>query len=300
MKHPVLTTLFGISLAIGVFVFTFEKGPHAQPFLPIVHADGTKEFRLIDGGNDGQKGTPDDEVWVLRMPAGLWAKSLDEDRTDQQVEDNPNYPYNLNFSFIVGLPDFQFLKDPNKTDRHERLSVSINAPNLPYGAGAFAGERERSFSTRLDLFANYNCRQDTSVGTGVYRLRQPTDAEAAQMSRKYVSTLGKSALRLFLPPECNRPMLGGSQRPTFAIYDIDNTAIGYGGCTFKRASNTELSPNDNCSFRFWLPVEREVLMMLSAKNVPQLQDIYTQVATLLSAATDHANSSNMVAWETRK
>ena len=198
---------------------------------PIQHAKGTTEFRLINAGQDGKDGTTDDQHWVLRLPAGLWFDTPDEGRNAQEKKNNPDYPYNTDFSLIVGLPDVKFVQDPHAAPSDHTLRVSVSSPILPYGRGKFDGRAPLTFSAQHDLKANFNCRKDTEVGPGVFRLRAPTDAEIAKMGEVYGTDPYREPSRHFFPPKCGSVNVFGRERDLYAVYDAADKPIGHGRCS---------------------------------------------------------------------
>lgn len=267
----------------------------SAPFLPIVHPNGEKEFRLVNAGDDGRDRTSDDEIWVLKMPDGLWAQSRDEGRTAKQIAKNPNYPYNLNFSFVLVLPQLEFLPEPFEEVRYDRAMITVHAGHEPYGSGGFEGTLEYTFSAKQDLRANYNCRPDRLVGPGVYALRGTTEAEATEMVQQYKDQIQASVLRWFSPPECNRP-LSGALRQEYAIYDKQGRGVGFGSCVALKGSDPKIGPRGTCDFRFWLPNERVFSVGLRSEHVPIAQSLYLRVVDILKDATDAAASKNVVDW----
>jgi len=275
------------------WMFWSLRDPNPQLYPPIRHADGTTEFRLINSGPDLTDGTPDDQHWVLRMPAGLWVHTMDEDRTEQQKKDNPDYPYNRSFSMIVGLPDFEFVQDPYEGSLKDNLRVQIDSTIVPYGSGRFEGGAGLAFSARHDLKTNFNCRKEAEIGPGVFRLRDPNDEEIREMGEIYGTDPRRGPSRFFFPPECNSVGLLGQRREQFAVYDGAGKPTGHGTCTHPLETNTDPDAYASCVFWFWLSLERELQLSLSGEHVPQLQSIHTRLADLISSATDRAKSSNL-------
>ncbi|MEL6996163.1 MAG: hypothetical protein AAGK67_16185 [Pseudomonadota bacterium] len=302
MGKKFLIVLVIAGAAIAILVTNWQSLPisrQSTPFLPVVHPDGTKEFRLINAGGDQRKGTSDDEEWVLRMPNGLWASSRDEGRTARQIEKNPDYPYNLNFSFVLKLPELDFMPSPFEEVRYDRAHITVQAGQAPYGSGAFEGGRENPFSVRFDLRANYNCRRGALVGPGVYALRSTTDAEGAEMAQRFKDQRQPSVLRRFSPPECNRP-LSGALRQEYAIYDKRGRGIGFGSCVALKSSDVQIDPKGTCNFRFWLPIDREFSVSLRSEYVPVVQSLYLRVVDILKDATDTTESKNAGDWGSRQ
>lgn len=297
MKRKVLIVAAVIVAGLA-WMFWSLRDPNPQLYPPVRHADGTTEFRLINSGPDLIDGTSDDQHWVLRMPAGLWLHFPDEDRTEEQKKDNPDYPYNLSFTMIVGLPDFAFVQDPYEGPRKDNLRVRIDSPIVPYGTGKFEGGAGLAFSARHDLKANFNCRKDAEVGPGVFRLRAPGDDEIREMGETFGSDPSRGPSRFFFPPKCSSVSLLGQKREQFAVYDAAGNPTGHGTCTQPVETNTGPDASTSCVFWFWLPLERELQLSLSDEHVPQLQSIYTQLSDLLLSATDRAKSTNLVARET--
>jgi hypothetical protein len=294
LKLIILSAITGAGL---VWFSPFLAGdPNPQLYPPIKHADGTTEYRLINAGEDRIKGTSDDQHWVLRMPAGLWVKSMDEGRTEEQKRENPDYPYNLNFAMIIGLPDFDIVEDPFEGSLKDVLDVSVDAPIFRFGSGGFDGPPDGSFSRRHDLLANYNCRKDKEMGPGVFWLRQPSESEVREMAEIHGSDPLRGLSQYFTPPECYL----SSARQAFAVYDQSDLPIGYGDCRLQPGSRDVLSDDDYCAFWFWLPVERKIQFQLRGKYVPQLQSIYEHVAGLLLEATDYNKSLNIVEMGTNR
>ncbi|WP_299693546.1 hypothetical protein [uncultured Tateyamaria sp.] len=301
MGKKFLFVLVLAGAAIAIFVTNGPGLPTSRqstPFLPVVHPDGTKEFRLVNAGVDQRKGTLDDEEWVLRMPEGLWAKSRDEGRTARQIEENPNYPYNLNFSFVLKLPGLDFMPSPFEEVRYDRAMITVHAGQEPYGSGAFEGGLENPFSVKHDLRANYNCRRDAMVGPGVYALRSTTEAEAAEMVLRFKDRIQPAVLRRFSPPECNRP-LSGALRQEYAIYDKRGHGVGFGTCVALKSSDLQIGPKGTCNFRFWLPIDREFSVGLRSEYVPVVQSLYLRVVDILKDATDTTESKNAGTWGNR-
>ncbi|MEO9518494.1 MAG: hypothetical protein ABJH45_11165 [Paracoccaceae bacterium] len=283
------------SLVLVTYGLSSRTSEQSVLFLPVVHPNGKKEFRLINAGHDRQKGTADDETWVLHMPEGLWAKSRDEDRTARQMEENPDYPYNLNFSFVLKLPELDFMAEPFGEVRFDSAMVTVQAGQEPYGPGAFKGGLEYTFSVKQDLRANYNCRRDALVGPGVYALRSTTDAEATEMAQRFEDQIPPSILRRFSPPECNRP-LSGALRQEYAIYDEQGRGVGIGSCVALKSSDLQIDPQGPCDFRFWLPINREFSVGLRSEYVPVVQSLYLRVVDILKDATDITASHNTGEW----
>ncbi|WP_141137925.1 hypothetical protein [Actibacterium lipolyticum] len=230
------------------------------------------------------------------MPEGLWAKSRDEGRTARQIEENPDYPYNLNFSFVLKLPELDFMPEPFEEARYDRAMITVHAGQEPYGSGAFEGSLENPFSVKHDLRANYNCRRDALVGPGVYALRSTTEAEGAEMARRFKDQIQPAVLRRFSPPECNRP-LSGALRQEYAIYDKQGRGVGLGSCVALKNSDLQIGPKGTCNFRFWLPIDREISFGLRAEFVPNLQSVYARALEILREATDETRSVNIEMWE---
>jgi len=288
MRRRVL--LVGCVMVIGILWMLWPlHDPNPQLHPPIRHPDGTTEYRLINSGQDRKDGTSDDQHWVLRLPAGLWFHTMDEDRTEQQKKDNPDYPYNTQFSFIVGLPEFEFVQDPYEGSLTDNLRVSVASRILRYGTGKFEGRADLTFSSQHDLKANFNCRKAAEIGPGVFRLRKPTDAEVRQMGETYGTDPHRPPSKYFFPPKCGSVDLYGNPRDLYAVYDHTNRPIGHGRC-----SASKQSAPSKCTFWFWMQFDKELQFSLSAAHVPQLQSIYTQVTDLLLTATDTAKSRNLV------
>ncbi|HKL46642.1 MAG TPA: hypothetical protein VJ906_10430 [Roseovarius sp.] len=279
------------------WMFLSLRDPNQQLYPPIRHADGTTEFRLINSGPDLIDGTSDDQHWVLRMPAGLWLHFPDEGRTAQQKKDNPDYPYNLSFTMIVLLPDFAFVQEPYEGSRKDNLRVRIDSPIVPYGSGRFEGGAGLAFSARHDLKANFNCRKDTEIGPGVFRLRDPNEDEIREMGDIYGTDPRRGPSRFFFPPRCTGESLQGHRLEQVAVYDAAGNPTGHGTCTHPLETDTNPDAYTSCVFWFWLPLERELQLSLSGEHVPQLQSIHTRLADLIWHATDHGKSTNLVAWE---
>jgi len=104
------------------------------------------------------------------------------------------------------------VQDPHAAPSDHTLRVSVSSPILPYGRGKFDGRAPLTFSAQHDLKANFNCRKDTEVGLGVFRLRAPTDAEIAKMGEVY----GTDPYR---------------ERDLYAVHDAADKPIGHGRCS---------------------------------------------------------------------
>ena len=155
------------------------------------------EYRLIRPGKDLIRNKSDDLHWVLQFPKGLALHFMDEDRSEQQKKDNPDYPYNLNMSFALGMPGFRIENDPK-----DKLEVFVSWPSEEYGTGRF-DEKIDSFSARVDNWANYKCRRAVEVGPGVFALRQPTEGEIAVMAETYGTDRHYGKSRYSFPVECD-------------------------------------------------------------------------------------------------
>lgn len=264
--------------------------PNPQLYPLIKYEDGSTEYRLVNDGADRIEGTSDDQHWVLRIPSGLWVESPDEGRSEDQMRENPEYPYNLSFSIMAGLPDLEFVEDPFAGSLQDIVRLRINAPEITFGEGKFVGQGVSAFSAFHDVLANYNCRRDFAVGPGVFWLRQPTAQEVNDMGKLYGVDPRNGQSQYFFPPECNLR----TDAQTFAVYDEALKPIGYGDCRLRSAEANFLGETDQCSFWFWIPWERKIQVQLSGEFVPQLQFIYGDLLELLTDATDVEKSINML------
>jgi len=287
MRRGVLVAGCIVIAGLGWMLWPLHD-PNPQLYPPIQHSDGTTQYRLINSGVDRKGGTADDQHWVLSLPADLWFHTPDEGRTEQEKKDNPDFPYNTKFSFIVELPGFEYIQDPYEGALDDNLRVSVYSRILPYGTGKFDGRAPLAFSAQHDLKANFNCRKDTEVGPGVFRLRKPNDAEIRAMGEAHGTDPRREPSKYFFPPKCGSENVYGRERDLFAVYDAAQRPIGHGRC-----SQLKRSQSSDCTFWFWLPLDRELQFHLSGKYVPQLQSIYARVSELLLNATDRAKSSNL-------
>lgn len=158
---------------------------------------------------------------MLRFSKGVQVKSSDKGRTEKK-QNNPDYPYNLNLHFEVGMPGFRFVENPK-----DELRVSVSMPMENYGTGRFE-DKVDSFSSRVDLWANYKCRRAAEMGPGVFALRQPTKDEIQVLAETYGTDLHCGQSRHIFPVECDIAGAVGRGEEIFAVYDGSGHAVGYG------------------------------------------------------------------------
>ena len=272
-------TLVGIAAYFGL---SGDKEPIRYD--PVVYEDGSTEYRLINAGKDRIRGNEDDQHWVLRFPKGLYVKSLEEDivRLNKKPP-GPQFLYNRDIRFVVTLPDFTYLTDSYSRSRSDLLKVHWTGEEVKYGMGTYQ-EHDSSFSSRHDAYTNFDCRKDEEVIPGLFKLRDPTDAEIQAMRDKY------GPREYFYDDVC------GVTDPMFthySVYDTSGRPIGRGDCYPLKKLDESYGEKGQCTFRFWQPQSREISYSFRKQYLPQIHDIHAGVVDLISAATDEQKSINM-------
>jgi hypothetical protein len=272
-----LIVISGLALVGIAAYFTLSGDKEPIRYDPIVYEDGSTEYRLINAGKDLEKGTDDDQHWVLRFPKELNVYTYEGGLEVKQ--DNPK-PFrgirNRDMYFYILLPDFDLQKRRESYDDDNLLRVALNADEKRYGTGTYQ-ERGSSFSSNHYVASNRKCRKDKEVASGLFTLRNPTETEKQAMRDEY----GDEAR--FYEKGC------GSTDPTitdYSVYDIMGDPLGRGWCYSGAAGS--------CVFTLWLPQNRTALFRFHKKYLMQIQSIHEAVADLITASTDINKSLNML------
>jgi hypothetical protein len=295
----ILTPILGWCAWVAWVVFNIDPNPRLYP--PIAHADGSKEYRLIhrefDPSDPLIADTSTDQHWVLRFPAELAVSSLDENRTEAQKRENTDYPYNLNLDFSVGLPIFELTPNTRDIPRDDVLHVRVSAGEVRFGTGTDTSPHDTFFAQHQQR-TEYSCRKDTEVFPGIVSLREPSTQEIEKLGKKPLySARSDSAIRYYpFPPSCTQLRLRHREEPhgymfrPFAVYDDADAPLGYGQCPLTNTQPQDFKDEWLCSFWFWIPQERVVMMTFSAKYLGNIKSLHTRVIDLLIESTDHDKS----------
>lgn len=271
-------TLVGIAAYFGL---SGDKEPIRYD--PVVYEDGSTEYRLINAGKDRIRGNEDDQHWVMRFPKGLYVNALEETPGLKGRKLNPAFQYNRDITIIVTLPDFGFVEQPFGGPRNDQLDVHWTGEEVKYGTGVYQ-KAGSSFSSHHDAYTNFDCRKDKEIFSGLYKLRDPTDAEIQAMRDKY------GPREYFYDDVC------GVTDPMFthySVYDTSGRPIGRGDCYPLKKLDESYGEKGQCTFRFWQPQSREISYSFRKQYLPQIHDIHAGVVDLISAATDEQKSINM-------
>ena len=254
----------------------FILGGDKLKYDPVVYDDGSVEYRLINNGRDLKRGTGDDQHWVLRFP-----KELDVFTYEGQGEIiNENLKpfegiYNHNLYFYMMLPEFSMEQRRNSYEELNLLRVSLSAIEDKYVSEV--GKTQTSgFFIRQDVYTNRECRKETEIIPGLFKLRDPSASEKKVMYEVY----GEEA-RYYDERGC------GASDPTvtdYSFYTPSGRPIGTGNCYHR---GKEL-----CFFYVWLPYSRTAHYSFHRKYLMQIHDIHQSVINLLETVTDTEKSRN--------
>lgn len=255
----------------------------------ITYDDGTVEYRLVNGGRDRTRGNGDDQHWVLRFPEGLRVESFEEyiQRTRKRdlLPRKGRSGYNRSIELFVRLPDFANVTGEYPSLEDNTLRVDLESWNKEYGSGSYQ-KWGSSFSSKHDKTTNFECRKDKEILSGLYQLREPTEAEHQLIREEY----GSEARRF--TDGCR---LDDPKDNKYSVYDASGRPNGMGDCR-QRSGSSEWG---KCRFRFWLPQNRMATYSFSEQYLTQIHEIHTFVTDLLNEATDEEKSVNMQVGQQR-
>ncbi len=263
-------------MGLTYFIFGGEK----LKYDPVVYEDGSVEYRLIYKGRDLERGTRDDQHWVLRFPKELGVVPF-EQRTEFERRSPKPYAgvYNYDLHFYVNLPEFTLVKSRDSYDDINLLRVALNASEKIYGTGVYK-KHTSNFSSTFDRSVNLSCRKDTEIIPGLFSLRAPNASEKQTMYDKY----GKDA-RNFVNG-CGMYMAKSLAKLTdYSFNDPSGRSWGTGFCRNQKIRE--------CTFRVWLPYNRTAIYRFNHKYLTQIHDIHQGVIDLLKTATDIEKSRNI-------
>jgi len=273
-----LVAISGLALMCIAAYFIF--GGEKLKYDPVVYEDGSVEYRLIYKGRDRERGTRDDQHWVLRFPKELDVIIPEPQAEFERVSPKPyagNYNYKLRF--YVNLPEFTLVKSRESYDDINLLSVVLYASEKKYGTGVYK-KHTSSFSSTVDRSVNLSCRKDTEIIPGLFSLRAPNVSEKQAMYDKY----GKDAQNFV--KGCGMYMAKSLAKLTdYSFNDPSGRSWGTGYC---RNQNVR-----ECTFLVWLPYNRTAIYSFNHKYLTQIHDIHQGVIDLLKTATDIEKSRNI-------
>jgi len=272
-----LVAISGLALMCIAAYFIF--GGEKLKYDPVVYEDGSVEYRLIYVGRDLERGTRDDQHWVLRFPKELDVVPF-EQRTEFERRNLKPFAgvYNYDLHFYVNLPEFTLVKSRDSYDDINLLEVALNASEIKYGEYGVDSNKKQtsSFSSRHDLSTKRRCRKDTEIIPGLFSLRDPSASEIQAMYDEY----GEDARHYVTG--C------GSFNPKVTDYSFNDPSGRSWGTGYCRNQNVR-----ECTFRVWLPYSRTAIYRFNHKYLTQIHDIHQGVINLLKTATDFEKSRNI-------
>ena len=275
LKRPVGALLLLAALAMfGGGLLWLVRAEAPVRYEPVVHDDGTVEYRLIARGQDGERGSFDDVHWVLRFPSHYNVSYL-EDRIEAITQSPPTepYPYNSAMQLVFKLPNFEPITGEFPALQSDALVINITAAYSDYQDVVEARSTSRPYTR-----TNIECREDGEVHDGVFALRDPTEDERRAALEKYGDRITRFS------STCS---IGSDGKSNYAVYDKVGQPIGYGDC---RLVN-EAASIRQCNFQFFLPQNKRAHFNFHQQHLPQVQSMYSFVVDVLTNATDTKKST---------
>lgn len=269
LNSKLIAALAASSILIALILW---PAPEEKIILPEELADGSHRFTLVGSGNDLERFTEDDRVWILRFPPQANVRVPDLHRTDEQKERNPNWKNNYELSFDL------VIKEAVDADP---VRVFLTARSQVYRVSPLSNVvLDQGWEALVERVATYSCSKDFELYTGIWQLRHQTPEETARLRAEVLAT-GVQEHRIGFLGECPN-----SDASNFvAIYAPDGKAIGHGRCTH--------GAKPTCSISVWVSQNTDVMLKFERRLLSEVHLLYRELQRVLDRATEAGLSRNL-------
>ncbi|WP_299151830.1 hypothetical protein [uncultured Tateyamaria sp.] len=224
---------------------------------PVALQDGKLQYRVIHDGKDRKRGTADDVVWDVPLPATfeIWRAYADHRPHDEDFEF-------LHAGFDLGSIGIQ------SVGAESNVKLRFLPHRFEQGARPYKHRATSTFLSDFDYIENISCRLGEDLGNGSYAFREPTQDEIVEMRTVYGPDVD------FMAGSC---LTKSDKRTRIGFFRQDSNPAGWGYCYFETG---------RCSFDLWYPIERIVEVEFARNNLsllPEMDEFISEIVSESSA-----------------